>query len=186
MKKIVIGITGASGSIYAIKLVEYLLSQDIVVYLVATKEGEEVVEFETGKTLDEHFERFENVIFCNNNDLFSPIASGSFSIDAMVIVPCSMNTLGLIANGITPNLLSRSADCTIKQKRPLIIVPRETPLTSIHLRNMLTLSDINVTILPPSPAFYHKPKNLDDIISFTVGKILDSLKIENDVYKHWD
>ncbi|MFV0520433.1 MAG: UbiX family flavin prenyltransferase [Lachnospirales bacterium] len=186
MKKIIVGITGASGSIYAVKLIETLLNQNITVYLVVTKDGYEVVNFETGINIDEYFSSYENLIFCDNNDLFSPIASGSFHIDAMVIVPCSMNTLGFIANGITPNLLSRSADCTIKQKRPLIIVPRETPLSSIHLKNMLYLSDLNVTILPPSTAFYFKPKTLDDIINFTVGKILDSLKIENTVYKHWD
>ncbi len=186
MKKIVVGITGASGSIYAIQLIEELLQRDYTVYLVITKEGDEVLEFETGLTLNKHFEDVDNVVFCDNDDLFSPIASGSFHIDAMVIVPCSMNMLGLIANGITPNLLSRSADCTIKQKRNLVLVPRETPLSSIHLRNMLTLSDLGATILPPSPGFYHKPETLEDVVSFVVGKILDSLNIENDTYKHWE
>ncbi len=186
MKKIVVGITGASGSIYAIKLIEELLQRKYIVYVVITKEGDEVLEFETGLTLNNHFEDENNVIFCDNEDLFSPIASGSFHIDAMVIVPCSMNMLGLIANGITPNLLSRSADCVIKQKRNLVLVPRETPLSSIHLKNMLTLSNIGVTILPPSPAFYHKPKTLEDIVNFVVGKILDSLNIENETYKHWE
>ncbi|MFV0441567.1 MAG: UbiX family flavin prenyltransferase [Lachnospirales bacterium] len=186
MKKIIIGVTGASGSIIAINLINELIQLNNIVYLVATKEGEAVVEFETGKSLLEHFENSEKVIICDNDDLFSPIASGSFYVDKMVVVPCTMNTLGQLANGITPNLLTRSADCIIKQKRDLIIVPRETPLSTIHLNNMLTLSKCNVTILPPSPAFYHHPKTLDDVINFVVGKILDSLQIENNVYKHWD
>jgi 4-hydroxy-3-polyprenylbenzoate decarboxylase len=118
--------------------------------------------------------------------MFSSIASGRFQTDGMIIAPCSMGTLSKLSSGITDNLLIRAADVMIKEKRKLILVPRETPLNSIHLRNMLSLSDLNVTILPPMPAFYQKPKTLDEIVNHTVGRILTSLGIENYLYDEWN
>jgi 4-hydroxy-3-polyprenylbenzoate decarboxylase len=117
--------------------------------------------------------------------MFSPIASGSFKTDGMVIVPCSMGTLSKISYGTSDNLLTRAADVMIKEKRKLILIPRESPLSSIHLKNMLFLSDLNVTIIPPMPAFYLKPKTIEDIINNTVGRILGTLNVDSDLYHEW-
>lgn len=189
MKKIIVGITGASGSIYGISLVKQLLIRQIEVHLVCTENGKEVMEYE----LEESFENiitglqknFRNLKIHNIDDLFSPIASGSFKTSAMVIVPCSMATLGEISTGVSKNLLGRAADVCIKEKRKLVIVPRETPLSTIHLTNMLNLSKIGVTILPAMPGFYSKPKSLEEIINFVVGRILDELDIDNDLFNRW-
>lgn len=190
MGRYVIGITGASGSIYGIKLVEHLLKEDHEVYLVITDNGLKVLEYELEinfkEWMEKRIEKGEKLILCDRDNMFSPIASGSFKIDGMVIAPCSMGTISKISSGVTDNLLIRAADVMIKEKRNLIIVPRETPFNSIHLRNMLCLSDLNVTILPPMPAFYHKPKTLDDIINTTVGRILGCLNIDNDLYQEWN
>lgn len=189
MKKIIVGITGASGSIYGISLVKQLLIRQIEVHLVCTENGKEVMEYE----LEESFENiitglqknFRNLKIHNIDDLFSPIASGSFKTSAMVIAPCSMATLGEISTGVSKNLLGRAADVCIKEKRKLVMVPRETPLSTIHLTNMLNLSKIGVTILPAMPGFYSKPKSLEEIINFLVGRILDELEIDNDLFKRW-
>ena len=117
--------------------------------------------------------------------IFAPISSGSFKIDACVIVPCSMKTLGSIANGCSDTLVARCADVSIKQKRKLVVVPRETPLSAIHLENMLNLSRLNVSIVVPSVGFYSKPKTIDDCADFVVGKILDELDIEHSLYTRW-
>ena len=117
--------------------------------------------------------------------MFSSIASGSFKTDGMVIVPCSMGTLSKISSGTSDNLLTRAADVMIKEKRKLILIPRETPLSSIHLKNMLFLSNLNVMIIPPMPAFYEKPKTIEDIVNITVGRILASLNVDSDLYHEW-
>jgi len=118
--------------------------------------------------------------------LAARVASGSFRTDGMIIAPCSMKTLSAIANGYADNLIARAADVTIKEGRKLIIVPRETPLSQIHLRNMLTLSELGVAIIPPIPAFYHKPNSIEDIVNHSVGKVLDNLNIEHYLYKRWE
>lgn len=189
MGRYVIGITGASGSIYGIRLIEELIKRDNEVYVVITENGEKVLEYE----VDVNFKRWVEKInenkqllkLCSVNDMFSPIASGSFKTDGMIIVPCSMGTLSKISNGTSDNLLTRAADVMIKEKRKLILIPRETPLSSIHLKNMLFLSNLNVSIIPPMPAFYEKPKSIEDIINISVGRILSNLNIDNDLYEEW-
>lgn len=190
MAKYIVGITGASGSVYGVRVVEELLKLENEVYLVLSDNGKDVLEYELeldfSNWIDYLHQQTGKLILCNGKDMFSPIASGSFKTDGMVIVPCSMGTLSKLSNGITDNLLIRAADVMIKEKRNLILVPRETPLNSIHLNNMLTLSNLNVTILPPMPAFYHRPKTLDEIVNSTVGRILRSMNIENHLYHEWN
>ena len=152
--------------------------------LVISDLAKVVIESETDYT-------FEDVIKLSNtyfdfHDLTASINSGSFKTDGLVIVPCTMKTLSSIANGYGANTITRVADVSLKEKRPTIIVPRETPLRSIHLQNMLTLSQEGATILPAMPGFYSNPKTIDDQINFVVGKILDSLKIENNLFKRWE
>ena len=189
LKKYIVGITGASGSIYGVRLVEELVKQGNEVHLVVTDNGRKVLEYEIEVNFEEWIysvkEYKGNLIVCDIDDMFSSIASGSFRTDGMVIVPCSMGTLSKISCGVTDNLLIRAADVMIKEKRNLILVPRETPFSSIHLKNMLLLSDLNVTILPPMPAFYQKPKTIEELVNITVGRILSSLKIDSDLYDEW-
>lgn len=191
MKKLVVGLTGASGSAYFLGLMEELAKLELTVHVIATKTGSQVFEYETGKSLVEEVERWNRegkatVVLEDVDDLFSKVASGSYKAQAMVIVPCSMSTLGELAGGIATNLLTRSADVMIKEKRPLILVPRETPLSSIHLRNMAKLFDAGATILAAMPGFYTRPETLKDVVDFIVGKILDALGIENQMYHRWE
>ena len=189
MKKYIVGITGASGSIYGVRLVEELIKQGNEVHLVITNNGRKVLEYEIEVNFEEWIYSLKeyngSLIVCDIDDMFSSIASGSFRTDGMVIVPCSMGTLSKISCGVTDNLLIRAADVMIKEKRNLILVPRETPFSPIHLKNMLFLSEMNVTILPPMPAFYQKPKTIEELVDITVGRILSSLNIESDLYDEW-
>lgn len=190
MKKIVVGITGASGSIYAVRLIEELLSKGIFVHIICTENGKKVMKYETSIDINEWTaalkETYSNVKLEDINNLFSGVASGSFKFDAMIILPCSMGTLAEISNGLAKNLLCRAADVALKENRRLIIVPRETPFNAIHLENMLKLSKLGVTMLPAMPGFYHKPESIEDLINFVVGKILDSLSIENTLFEKWE
>lgn len=190
MGRYIVGITGASGSIIGVRLIEELLKRDNEVYLVITVSGRKVLEYEVEINFQEWFENVNKnkgtLKLCNIEDMFSPIASGSFKTDGMVIVPCSMGTLSKISNGTSDNLLTRAADVMIKEKRKLILIPRETPLSSIHLQNMLFLSNLNVHIIPPMPAFYQKPKTIQDIVDTTVGRILSSLNLDSDLYIEWN
>ena len=187
--KIIVGITGASGSIYGVRLVEELLKSKIEVHLILTKTGEQVLKYETGYdviNLKEHLKTFGDLlVFHDINDLFACVASGSFKADAMVILPCSMSTLAEMSSGITKNLLTRASDVCLKERRKLIIVPRETPLNNIHLKNMLNLSQAEAIMLPASPGFYHKPGSIDDMINFIVGKVFDLLEVENKLFTKW-
>jgi 4-hydroxy-3-polyprenylbenzoate decarboxylase len=181
--RLIIGISGASGVIYGIRLLESLKNLEIETHLVITSTAEKVIQQETGKTRKD-VEQLGTHCY-KENDLTAPIASGSFKTSGMVIIPCSMKTLAGIAWGFADNLLIRAADVTLKEQRKLIVVPRETPLSTIHLRNMLKLANIGAVILPPIPSFYNSPKTLEDIIDQTVGKVLDHLGIENTRYKRW-
>ncbi len=181
--KIAIGISGASGAIYAKRLIEYLHNKHEL-YVTASKYAIEIFKSE----LNEDFFDFiasNSVKYFHNEDMHSLIASGSFKIDACIIVPCSMKTLSAIANGYADSLLSRCADVALKENRKLIIVPRETPFSQIHLANMLTLSKAGALIVPPNPAFYNHPESIDDIVDFIVGRILDLIGINNSLYKKW-
>nr|WP_302598461.1 UbiX family flavin prenyltransferase [uncultured Cellulosilyticum sp.] len=188
--KLAVGITGASGSIYAKVLVEALLEQDIVVYVVMTETAKAVFQYELDETPEEWIERLskanENQIFLeDNNNIFAGIASGSFGIDGMIVLPCSMGTLSDIANGSAKKLLTRAADVCLKERKKLIICPRETPLSRIHLKNMLAIDEAGGIILPAMPGFYHKPQTLEEIIKFVVGKVLDVMGISHDLFEKW-
>ena len=180
---IIVAITGASGAIYGIKLIEYLNKLHIENALVISDAGKIVIESETNYKTEEVINLADK--YYDFNDLTSSINSGSFKTDGLVIAPCSMKTLSAIANGYGSNTITRTADVTLKERKPTIIVPRETPLRTIHLQNMLSLSKEGAIILPAMPAFYSDNNTIDDQITFIVGKILDSLKIENDIYKRW-
>ncbi|MCD6472669.1 UbiX family flavin prenyltransferase [Candidatus Aerophobetes bacterium] len=181
--RLVVGISGASGVIYGVRLLEELKKKKIETYLTITPTAEKILEYETDFKKEELIKLASH--YCTIDDMFAPIASGSFKIEGCVIVPCSMRTIAGIAYGYSENLLLRVADVTLKEKRPLILVPRETPLSIIHLENMLRLAYRGANILPAMPAFYHNPKTLNDNINFIVGKILDILKIDNNLYLRW-
>ncbi len=181
--KIILGITGASGVGYGLSLAKELRKHEL--HLVITSSAKSIIDEETGNSKKALKELSQYGKIHNEDSFHSPLASGSFIYDAMVICPCSMKTLSAIANGYTDNLLTRAADVALKEKRKLIIVPRETPLNSIHLENMLKLSRLGVSVLPACPAFYTKPKKIGDMIDFVVGRILDHLQIKNTKYGRW-
>ncbi|WP_444641193.1 UbiX family flavin prenyltransferase [Caproiciproducens sp. R1] len=189
MKRIIVGITGASGSAYFLRVMEALSRQELEIHLIASEQGRKVLTYETGAVLEEKARFWSGgkakIVLEDNENMFSPVASGSFRCDAMVILPCSMSTVAGIACGITKTLLTRAADVMIKEKRKLVLVPRETPLSTVHLRRMAELSELGVTILPAMPGFYGHPQTLDEIVGFVAGKVLDSLEIENDCYQRW-
>lgn len=190
MRKIIIGITGASGSVYAVRLIEELCHGGNELHIVCSETGLEVFKYETGMTPEIFISKLNTdaarPIIHNNSDMFSPPASGSFKAYAMVIAPCSMATLGGLAAGSLRSLLGRSADVCLKERRKLVIVPRETPFSRIHLKNMLELTDAGAVILPAMPGFYNHPETVADIVDFTVSRILDQLGIENSLSKRWE
>lgn len=181
---IVVGITGASGVVYGIRLLEILKELKIETGLIISDAGKTVIQYEDKKTVDEVIALADN--YYEFNDLTSSINSGSFQFDGLVVVPCSMKSLSSIANGYSDNTLTRVADVALKEHRKTIIVPRETPLRTVHIENMLSLSKEGAIILPAMPAFYSENETFDGQINFIVGKILDSLKIENNIYKRWE
>ena len=190
MKKIVVGITGASGSIYAKRMIEVLVEQGILVHVIATDTGKKVFNYELSLNLEDWItemqQQYSNLKLEDNNNLFAGVASGSYGFDAVIILPCSMGTMAEISHGLSSNLLCRAADVALKESRPLIIVPRETPLNTIHLENMCRLSKVGATIIPAMPGFYHHPQTMDDLINFVVGKILSYLQIEHELFKKWE
>jgi 4-hydroxy-3-polyprenylbenzoate decarboxylase len=155
---------------------------DIETHLIVTEAAEKVANHEICgssqlfELADHHY---------RPDDLEAPIASGSFRMDAMVVIPASMKTIGALANGYMSNLVTRAADIHLKERRPLILVPRETPLHAVHLENMAKLSRLGAILLPAMPAFYHKPQTVEDIVDFIVGKVLDQLNVANDLYRRW-
>jgi len=181
--RLIIAITGASGVVYGKRLLEVLQNKKIETHLIISKAAEKIIEHEL-ETTKKEIEKLASHVY-SVDDLTAPISSGSFKTDAMIIIPCSMKTLAGIAHGYAENLILRGADAMLKEKRKLILVPRETPLNVIHLRNMLELAEQGVTIVPTMPAFYHKPASVSAIVDFVVGKVLDLLDIEHTLYVRW-
>lgn len=181
--EIIVGISGASGVEYGIRLLETLRNMEIKTHLVVSDTAKQLIHIETDFPQHE-LEKLSNHVYADD-DFTAPIASGSYKTRGMVIAPCSMKTLASIALGISDTLISRAADVCLKQKRPLILMVRETPLNLVHVRNMEKAIEAGASILPACPAFYPKPNTIDDILNFMVGRALDLLNIDHDLYKRW-
>lgn len=195
-----VGITGGSGAPYALRLLKALVATGHEAHVVISPAGEKVVQLESGLRLGRTLREKEDAIvraleadgegkgslrLFDHMNLAAPISSGSFPCAGMVIVPCSTGTLGRIAGGISSNLIERAADVALKERRRLVLVPRETPLSEIHLNNMLTLRRAGADILPAMPAFYHRPRTIADMVDMIVGRILDRLGVENSLFFRW-
>lgn len=177
------GISGASGVVYGVRLLEALQELKIERHLIMTPAAQETLRLET----DYHVEEVESMATKSYqaSDLAAPPASGSFLTDGMAVIPCSMKTLGGIAHGFADNLLLRAAEVNLKERRPLVLVPRETPLTLIHLENMVAVARAGAIVLPAMPAFYHKPQSIGDLLVHVVGKVLDVFRISHNLYRRW-
>lgn len=196
-RHIAVAITGASGAIHGLRLIEELLAAGCRVSLLITRAGFIVLKEECGlawagdeaalnATLQDYFKAEpDSLTFYGENNFYSPLASGSSAPDAMVVAPCSMGSLARIAAGLSSNLLERAADVMLKEGRPLLLMPRETPLSAIHLENMLKLARLGVRIVPPMPGFYGQPQTVDDMVNFIVSRVLDLLGVENRLASRW-
>ena len=192
-RRLVVAMTGASGAPYAIRFLQEAAKHYGEIYLTLSDQALQVISIETGRTVNASSLSAETLLgfpcpalrILNKKDYFSPPASGSFRHDGMVIVPCSMGTAARIANGISDDLVTRAADVCLKERRKLILVPRETPWNLIHLRNMTQLAEAGATILPAAPGFYHQPKTIDDLVDFLVGRILQQLGIDQTLVPQW-
>ena len=196
MKKIIVGITGASGAVLGERLIRFLLKDGHEVHAIISPSGRAVFAEELGVRLGEghaevrknflkHYSNHKKLHVAPADDFAARISSGSSEIDAMVIAPCSMSTAGAIAHGITLNLIHRAASVSLKEKRPFILVPRESPLSLIHLRNLVALSEAGAHVVPATTAFYHKPKTVEEMVDFTLGRVLDILKIKHRLFTRW-
>jgi 4-hydroxy-3-polyprenylbenzoate decarboxylase len=193
LSRFIVALTGASGVIYGLRLIAELLLRDHEVHLVVSEPAALVLAQEMGWSKAEALETTlrdylpaGKLYFYQNSDIGARIASGSFITEAMLIIPCTMSTLASVANGMSNNLIERAADVMLKEKRPLILVPRETPLSAVHLRNMLKLADMGVSIVPAMPAFYHRPDSVEEMVLFMVGKVLDLMKITHDIFRRYE
>lgn len=193
MGRYIVALTGASGVIYGVSLVRNLLARGDEVHMVVSEPACLVMKQELGWDLEDppemrlrQYFTEEKLFLYNNSDIAARLASGSFITDGMVIIPCTMSTLAAVAMGLSNNLIERAADVMLKERRTLIIVPRETPLSSVHLRNMLSLSDMGVAVVPAMPAFYHGPKTIEEMVSFVVGKVLDVMRISHEEFKRYE
>lgn len=183
-KRIIVGITGASGAIYGVRTLEILKEiNEIETHLVVSKVANITISEETDTTLKEIENLADEVHKCG--DLAASISSGSFKTEGMIIAPCSMKTLGEIANGISGSLMSRAADVVLKERRKLALLVRETPLNLIHINNMKKIAEAGGYICPPVPAFYNNPENINDIVNHTVGRVLDIFDIDSNLVKRW-
>lgn len=197
IKRIVVGLSGASGTIYGVRLVETLVRLGWEVHLLVTTSTWKVMQAEMGiegaspstpltKWLNITSEQAAEQVFTYNiRDIAAPMASGTFKAEVMVIMPASMKTVAAIAHGYSDNLLTRCADCFLKERRPLVIAPRETPLSVIHLRNLTTLAEAGAHVVPAMPGFYHQPRSIDNLVDFMVMKVLELAGIEHDFSMEW-
>lgn len=183
MSKIIVGISGATGVIYGMRMLKALREAGVETHLVITQSAVKNLELETECTV-ETLESMANVVY-DIDDIGAAIASGSFKVDGMVVAPCTIKTLSAIANSYNFNLLVRAADVTLKERRRLILLVRETPLHEGHLELMMRVTRMGGIIMPPVPAFYHMPKTIEDIINQTVGKVLDLFSIDSKLFKRW-
>jgi len=182
-KRIVIGISGASGVTYGVRMLDVLRKTDFETHLIISNAGRLNIEIETSYTPAE-VEAMADFVY-DQNDMAASLASGSFLTEGMVVVPCTIKSLSGIANSYNENLLVRTADVTLKEKRKLVLVVRETPLHVGHLRLMTLAAEMGAHILPPVPSFYHQPETIEDIIDQTIGKVFDYMGIEHDLFKRW-
>ena len=182
--EIIVGISGASGVQYGIRLLQVLRQKGCTTHLVITDSAARIIEVETDR-LKKDVEELADHVY-HPRDFAAPFASGSYLFDAMVIIPCSMGTLSAVACGSSDTLITRAADVCLKEKRRLVMVPRETPLSLVQLRNMVTAAEAGAVILPACPAFYSRPMNLDDLVDVLVGRVLDLLGVDNDLYRRWN
>jgi 4-hydroxy-3-polyprenylbenzoate decarboxylase len=190
---LVLAMTGASGAAYAVRLLQTLCGLGQTIHFTLSPSAAQVIEQELG--LSVAIDRFDaavlgelgpgRVVYHHHEDFRAGIASGSFLTAGMVIVPCSMSTLGAIAGGVTTNLITRAADVHLKERRKLILVPRETPLSLIHLENMVKVTRAGAIVLPAAPGWYHQPRQLDDLVRFVVARICDQLSISNQLIERW-
>jgi len=180
--KLIVAVTGASGTAYALSFLKALKQLGVETHLIVTESAQKVASHEIGDI--KQLTSLTTHVY-NPDDMMAGIASGSYPVDGMVIVPSTMKTIAALANGFADNLVTRAADVQLKERRPLIIVPRETPLHAVHLENMAKLSHLGAVILPAMPGFYHKPETIDDLVDFISGKILDQLGIKNHLYTRW-
>ncbi len=190
MKRIFVALTGASGIVYGLKLISELRKSNIEVFVTATKNAIKNAEVEFEQTyvdvrdmLDKH--NITDVVIYDEHDTAASPASGSFKIDAYIVAPASMGFVGRVNSGVSINIAERCADVALKEGKPLLILFRETPLSLIHLENLTNLAKAGAIIMPASPAFYHAPKTIDELVCFTVGKMLDRLGIDNSLFKRW-
>ncbi len=184
MNRYVIGITGASGMLYARELLAYFQGRpDLEVHVVASEAGVQVLRHELGQSLREL--AGPRAVLHDPGDFFAPIASGSFPVRAMMVIPCTMGSLAAIAHGTARHLVHRAAEVTLKESRPLVLAVRETPLSRVHLRNLLLAAEAGAAIFPAMPAFYHHPRTLTDLARSFVGRILDYLGLEHQLAKRW-
>ena len=185
MKRLIVGISGASGVVYGIRLLEVLRHiPDVETHCIISSGAAVTLRLETKHSVDD-VRALADVVHEHGN-LAAAISSGSFPVCGMVVIPCSMKSLAQIALSLNDNLLTRAADVTLKERRKLVVVPRETPLHLGHLRHMVALAEMGAVILPPAPSFYHAPKTIMDVVDQTVGKVLDQFEISHELFRRWD
>jgi 4-hydroxy-3-polyprenylbenzoate decarboxylase len=180
--KVVVALTGASGAIYGYRLLEKLYEAKVELIIIASDVALEILKRETGIN-GKALSRFGKVY--GDGDMTAPTASGSYIFDAMVVVPCSMKTLACVANGVSSSLTARTADVTLKERRKLVLVTRETPLSLVHIRNMMGATEAGAVVLPACPGFYHRPRTLEGLVDHVVGKVLDQLGIKHNLFRRW-
>lgn len=183
MARLIVGISGATGAIYGIRIIEVLSKLNVETHLIITEAGKRTIELESGYQIKKVEELATEVH--SNNDVAASISSGSFKTDGMIIAPCSIKSLSAIANSYNANLLTRAADVILKERRKLLLMVRETPLNLGHLRLMVKVTEMGGILLPPMPAFYNIPKTLDDIINQSVGKALDQFGLDHNLFNRW-